>query len=221
MPTPGAVMQSTMLLYEHLGPLLTLDVGGATTDVHSIIPPSEAFKRYAEGETLEKRTVEGDLGVYVNRFEVLKFFPSNHEIQKSMPLLEGISFLPNTPIEEDIYTQLTRMCVQKALDRHVGDLQRVYTTQGHKFIPEGRDASLLETIVLTGGPLIHQTASASYLKDYFNQKPMKLLPTHHVTILKDSDYLMASLGVLSLQYPSESLTLLRSTLKEVGTCIRD
>ena len=33
-PTPGAVMECTKLLYEYLGDLIVLDVGGATTDLH-------------------------------------------------------------------------------------------------------------------------------------------------------------------------------------------
>lgn len=221
MPTPGAVMQSTMLLFEHMGPLLTLDVGGATTDVHSIVPPSEAFKRYAEGEALEKRTVEGDLGVYINRFEVSKQLSSKALTPPSKDDLDSLPYLPETSNHQMIFDTFTRFCVMKALDRHVGDLQRVYTTQGHKFIPEGRDCTLLETIVMTGGPLIHQTHSDEYLKDYFRSRPMKLLPTHQVTIFKDYQYLMAPLGVLSLQYPTESLALLKTSIQEVSICIQD
>lgn len=33
-PTPGAVMEAFKLLYKNIGDLLTLDVGGVTTDVH-------------------------------------------------------------------------------------------------------------------------------------------------------------------------------------------
>lgn len=221
MPTPGAVMQSTMLLFEHLGPLLTLDVGGATTDVHSIVPPSEVFKRYAEGETVEKRTVEGDLGVYINRFEVSKLLFSNDSTPELKESLDTLPYIPESNSHQFLFEKLTRFCVMKALDRHVGDLQRVYTTEGHKFIPEGRDCSLLETIIMTGGPLIHQNQSDDYLKDYFRTRPTKLLPTHQVTIYKDSQYLMAPLGVLSLQYPEESLALLKTSLQEVSTCSQD
>ena len=221
MPTPGAVMQSTMLLFEHLGPVLTLDVGGATTDVHSIVPTSEAFKRYAEGESLEKRTVEGDLGVYINRFEVAKLLSSSEFKSHFTATLEDLPYLPKTHEDKTLFELLTRTCVMKALDRHIGDLQRVYTTQGHKFIPEGRDCSLLETIILTGGPLIHQEDSHNHLKTYFHTRPSKLLPSHQVTILKDSHYLLAPLGVLSLQYPEVSLALLKMSLREVSTCIQD
>lgn len=225
MPTPGAVMQATMLLHDAMGPLMTLDVGGATTDVHSIIPPSENFKHYAEGESIEKRTVEGDLGVYINRFEVAKYldkktFIQQHNVDLDVAL-KTLPYIPQNTLDEALFESLTKTCVTKALDRHVGDLLRVYTSQGHKFIPEGRDCTLLETIILTGGSLVYQSQSPEYLHDYFKNRPTKLLPTKTVTIFRDTDYLMAPLGVLSLKYPDISRHLLMSSLSEVSTCTQD
>ena len=40
-PTPGAVMESAKLLYGEIGDLMVLDVGGATTDIHSVTEGSE------------------------------------------------------------------------------------------------------------------------------------------------------------------------------------
>lgn len=40
-PTPGAVMECTKVLYDCLGDLIVLDVGGATTDLHSVATESE------------------------------------------------------------------------------------------------------------------------------------------------------------------------------------
>mgnify|MGYP001222640608 CR=1 FL=1 len=63
MPTPGAVMEAAKLLYDEIGDLLVLDVGGATTDVHSVTEGSEEINRILiNPEPLAKRTVEGDLG---------------------------------------------------------------------------------------------------------------------------------------------------------------
>ena len=36
LPTPGAVMEAARLLYDEIGDLVVLDIGGATTDVHSV-----------------------------------------------------------------------------------------------------------------------------------------------------------------------------------------
>ena len=67
MPTPGAVMECAKLLYSEIGDLLVLDVGGATTDIHSVTEGSEEIAAIQiTPEPMAKRTVEGDLGVFVN-----------------------------------------------------------------------------------------------------------------------------------------------------------
>ena len=67
LPTPGAVMEAAMLLYEEIGDLLVLDIGGATTDVHSVTAGSDEIAQLlTTPEPFSKRTVEGDLGLYVN-----------------------------------------------------------------------------------------------------------------------------------------------------------
>ena len=71
-PTPGAVMECTRLLYDCIGDLIVLDVGGATTDLHSVATESDQVARIMIApEPKAKRTVEGDLGVYVNRMKVI------------------------------------------------------------------------------------------------------------------------------------------------------
>ncbi|MDT8298238.1 MAG: glutamate mutase L, partial [Spirochaetaceae bacterium] len=57
-PTPGAVMEGAKLLRSRLGDLCTLDVGGATTDVHTVCEDSEEYGRLLTSpEPLAKRTV--------------------------------------------------------------------------------------------------------------------------------------------------------------------
>ena len=63
MPTPGAVMQAAKIAYEDLGDLIVFDVGGATTDLHSVTEGSPAIQMIMMyPEPVAKRTVEGDLG---------------------------------------------------------------------------------------------------------------------------------------------------------------
>jgi hypothetical protein len=58
-PTPGAVMESTKLLYEILGDGLVIDVGGAATDVHSVTEGStEILDMLVSPEPKAKRTVD-------------------------------------------------------------------------------------------------------------------------------------------------------------------
>ena len=62
LPTPGAVMEAARLLYDEIGDLVVLDIGGATTDVHSVSEGSPEIAAMAtRPEPFNKRTVEGDL----------------------------------------------------------------------------------------------------------------------------------------------------------------
>ena len=72
-PTPGGVMLAAEILKENIGDLIVIDVGGATTDIHSVTNGSEEISRILiSPEPYAKRTVEGDLGIYVNRKNVLQ-----------------------------------------------------------------------------------------------------------------------------------------------------
>lgn len=68
-PTPDAVLTGVEALADGRG-LLLIDVGGATTDVYSVLPraqkdekPEDGRGQGAAGDWLLARTVEGDLGV--------------------------------------------------------------------------------------------------------------------------------------------------------------
>ena len=77
LPTPGAVLIAAELLAEALGDLVVVDVGGATTDVHSITDGSPDISAIAtEPEPHSKRTVEGDLGTFVSAAYVAELLPA-------------------------------------------------------------------------------------------------------------------------------------------------
>ncbi len=220
MPTPGSVMEAAMLLYSELGNLVVIDVGGATTDVHSVTVPSDEYLKYSEGEAKEKRTVEGDLGVFVNREKVLEYADKDRVRRKLrldeetfQDLMDNYRQIPKSDVERAFVYELTKVCVHKSLDRHVGDLRNVYTTGGMKVIPEGRDLTQVQTVVLTGGALIHLDDTESIVADYLRDKTKKLVPKGKVKILRDWDYIMSSVGVLSLKYPDEALALLKKSLR--------
>lgn len=223
MPTPGSVMESTMNLHEYLGNVMTIDVGGATTDIHSVSEPSEDYKKFQEGEPLSKRSVEGDLGVFINHKNVVNMYDleelaslinvSKEELEL---MLDNYNYIPKSNNDRNLVYELTKKCTHLALDRHAGDLKRVFTTNGQKVIPEGKDLTQVEYIILTGGALINLENTEEIIKEYIKKNPTKLLPNKTVKICKDHDYIMASLGVLSLVYPKEAHTLLKMTLRLEG-----
>lgn len=206
-PTPGAVMETTLLLNELSAGVLTIDVGGATTDIHSVCEPSELYQKYHDGKPNFMRTVEGDLGVYVNR-ELVYNQINKKELKEQLnldenqikDLLQKEPFIPLTQKGKILINKLTETCVNKALDRHVGDLRRVYTTNGMKVVPDGKDLSEVKHIYLTGGALLNHLEISNSIRAYLGNQVNKLVPNKDIKIFKDESYIFASLGVLSLSY---------------------
>src|SRR4029077_12946384 len=80
LPTPLAVLKRLRLgadgtsAEQGWGDMLVVDVGGATTDVHSIgfgYPAGENVISQGLAESYAKRTVEGDLGIRFNAATIL------------------------------------------------------------------------------------------------------------------------------------------------------
>jgi uncharacterized protein (TIGR01319 family) len=221
-PTPGAVMDTTMLLHEIFGGVMTLDVGGATTDVHSISEPKMEFKRMLEGQPIMKRSVEGDLGVYVNRMSVLHTYKESdvprifgRSLHDVIDILEREPFIPKTPEGKAIIDQLSERCVELALDRHVGDLKRIFTTNGYQVIPEGKDTTQVKAIFLTGGALRYAKEPEAIIRRYLSRQKTKLIPDMKTPIYLDEHYIFASLGVLSRIYPTQTMKLIHQTMKRL------
>lgn len=223
-PTPGSVMETTLILNDLIKGVMTIDVGGATTDVHSVCEPNQIYQKYHDGEPLFKRTVEGDLGVYINRnlvYEQTKQSKLKSAFDKDtsyiMNIIENEPYIPETEDGKKLIDLFTETCVEKALDRHVGDLKRVFTTNGMKVIPDGKDTSQVQAIFLTGGACLYHEQIEPFIRNYLEHAVTKLVPSHHLKIFKDEKYLFSSLGVLSLTYKDEVKKMLAKMfhLKEV------
>lgn len=222
-PTPGAVMESTLLLNDLFDGVMTLDVGGATTDVHSISDPKPEYQRMLEGEPKMKRTVEGDLGVFINRREVLSTYKDDDikrifkmDKNQVLTILEQEPFIPSSDVGKKIIDKLTGRCVELAIDRHAGDLKRIFTTNGYKVIPDGKDLSQVKAIFLTGGALLYADHPEEMIRHYLRSRQTKLIPDEHTPIYLDQHYIFASLGVLSRIYPNETKALILKTIMKVG-----
>lgn len=207
-PTPGAVMESTKVLYDCLGDLIVLDVGGATTDLHSVAVESEKVARIMTSpEPKAKRTVEGDLGVYVNRYKVIESIGEEvlreecvNELHIDLDkTLESYFAIPKTEDEFKLVERLTREAVFKATERHAGRLRYIYGPSGRTTVAEGKDLTQVKYIIGTGGALTRLPHRVDIMSEIHQQNitGMKLFPTGHAEVLVDNDYIMASLGVLS------------------------
>lgn len=221
-PTPGAVMEASKLLKDHMGDLVTLDVGGATTDVHSVTEGSEEIGRILiSPEPVAKRTVEGDLGVYVNMRNVVEMIDVeklakdlNMTLEETQELIENHKPIPVTDEEKKFVERLTLEAVITSIHRHAGGFRDLYGSNGKKTLAEGKDLTNVKWIVGTGGALTRLPNRINILEQIaLSNKGDKLLPTKEAKILIDNDYIMASLGVLSKRYREAALALLKQSLK--------
>ncbi len=222
-PTPGAVMQASLLLQAHLGNLLTIDVGGATTDIHSVTTDSiEVATNIINPEPFSKRTVEGDLGVFVNKDNLVKLVGfdkltklTNLSEKELNHLLDNYKEIP-TFNQVGLVGVLTEEAFNVALSRHAGKFHITYTASGKKRIPEGKDLTEVKYLIATGGALTRLKNNKQIIQNVLNKTSDLLLrPKATTKILIDTNYIMASLGVLSKKYPEAALKLLKESL-EIG-----
>ncbi|ATV70299.1 MULTISPECIES: GlmL-related ornithine degradation protein [Fusobacterium] len=220
-PTPGAVMKASKILKDEIGDLVTIDVGGATTDIHSVTEGTEKVNKIlVEPEPVAKRTVEGDLGVFINKkniVDIIKIEKLEKELNMSSEDIEKFTdsdiAIPQTEEHKRFIERLTKEAVIVSINRHAGGY-RTYFGGKSDTLAFGKDLTAVKWIVGTGGALTRLTAREEILNSIsqFNRAD-KLLPTAEAKILIDNDYIMASLGVLSSLNKEAAIKLLLKSLK--------
>jgi uncharacterized protein (TIGR01319 family) len=219
-PVPGAVMEATQLLYREIGDLVTVDIGGATTDVHSVTEGSEEIRRkMIAPEPLAKRTVEGDLGLFINKKSLVNAI-GQERLCKELGLNETdmnnlLSNLKTIPTKEQLHLteRMTYHALSLSMHRHCGKTFSIYGTNGMTKLAEGKDLTTVKYLVGTGGALTRLPHRKELIEEYLNEiEDWSLKPGKTTRILIDSQYIMATLGVLSLKYPETAKMLLKSSL---------
>ncbi len=220
-PTPGAVMKASKILKDEIGDLVTIDVGGATTDIHSVTEGTEKVNKIlVEPEPVAKRTVEGDLGVFINKkniVDIIKIEKLEKELNMTPEDIEKFTnsdiAIPETKEHKRFIERLTKEAVIVSINRHAGGY-RTYFGGKSDTLAFGKDLTAVKWIVGTGGALTRLTAREEILNSIsqFNRAD-KLLPTAEAKILIDNDYIMASLGVLSSLNKEAAIKLLLKSLK--------
>lgn len=220
MPTPGAVMECARLLYDGIGDLLVVDVGGSTTDVHSVTEGSEEIAVMSiSPEPMAKRTVEGDLGVYVNARNLASQV-GEAELARETGLdvnevLGRYLPIPGDPDQLRLAQALTRHASSIALKRHAGHFRHTYGVSGRKTYAEGKDLSQVKWLVGTGGALTRMEGHEKILAGLggLNANGLLLLPKPGaVRTLVDSHYVMATAGVLAPSHPNAAAAILGKSL---------
>lgn len=236
MPTPEAVLLASELLSEGFedepgyGELMVIDIGGATTDVHTI---GEGFPKRTEvimkglQEPFAKRTVEGDLGMrysanallsLVSNYEFKKYFDEddkcNHDIKKSLERRKNdVDFIPQTKDEEEFDKAIAKICCDVSMSRHVGHVEIVHTPLGDMYYQTGKDLSDIKYVIGTGGVLI-SNADAKIILKQVNRKSNRALELrpNNPSYLIDKSYILSAMGLLSQKHPRIALKLMKQYL---------
>ena len=220
-PTPGAVMDGAKLLYELVGDLVVLDVGGATTDVHSVTEGSEEIASIQlSPEPMAKRTVECDLGVFVNARSMAKQI-GMHNLEKEIgrdpaPIFAHYKAIPDTPEQFLLTETLTWHAAADALERHCGRFRYTYGSNGRQTFAEGKDLTNVKYLVATGGALTRLPGRKAIMERlcHLNDGGKLLFPkAQNLRLLEDRQYYMASLGVLSRYHREAAVALLKQDME--------
>lgn len=205
LPTPGAVLIAAEALAGELGDLLVVDVGGATTDVHSVTNGSPEIAAIAtDPQPYAKRTVEGDLGTYVSARHVAELMPPAERPELLPPAV------PSTPEEIASAVALARTATLTAVERHTGRLVHLYTPKGRQTVAKGRDLTACRLLVGTGGALTRLPGGAGILAEV--RAPAgggeRLLPPSDAEVALDRHYVMAACGALAGHFSAGAVVAL-------------
>jgi uncharacterized protein (TIGR01319 family) len=221
LPTPGAVMNAAMLLREVTGDVMMVDVGGATTDVHSVTEGSEEFAKFlVSPEPLAKRTVEGDLGVYINAPNLVARI-GGAELALSLgfdptPLLENPVLVPKDDRERAFVARLAKEAVEAAVSRHAGRLRYLYGPAGRITVAEGKDLSRVSTIIGTGGPLTALAEGRAILEGLLGPGRGREMYPQKARVYIDRRYIAAATGVMAQTHPAAARRLLLESIDWKG-----
>ncbi len=200
LPTSVAIMQAAQLIYEEVGDVLVIDVGGRSTDVYSITTLGS--------EPLVLRTVEEDLGVTINALSLVKHIDEGRIKENYGQYWEKLlRARPETPEEIALSAELTAAAVAIALQRHSSDN---YGPSGSVSNVEGRNLTQIRWIVGTGLALTQLPNSLEIMRESI-KSTTNTLPQGGIPILFDKDNIMASLGVLTTPFRQGAWQLLRES----------
>jgi uncharacterized protein (TIGR01319 family) len=236
-PTPGAVLMATELLamgtHEQagLGGLLVIDFGGATTDVHSVLPELAKLSNEEKGLVISNekqvsyRTVEGNLGLRVSATGIVETAGASAVLAKvglegeelNKELIYYVHFLESKPEhlsiddkEKTFDKALAITAIELALKRHAG-----YLAQGFDPVmgiipgsPVGRDLRKVERVIIVGGIFAHspEFQSQEIVKKALTNPGISLLP-YDPAIIIDKNYLLYTVGAIAQDHAKEALAL--------------
>ncbi len=235
MPTPAAVLKAAELLStgtdleDGIGDLIVIDIGGATTDVHSIAegePTQAGVTMKGLEEPFAKRTVEGDLGM---RYSALSLWEASgtRKIRKYLRredinieetcrhLSTNVEHLPGTQEETAFDESIAKVAVELSMDRHVGVIETLYTPMGALISQTGKDLTKVNCVIGTGGVLVESKNAAEILKaGLFDEENPVCLKPQSPRLLLDKKYIFSAMGLLAQDHPDIALRIMKNNITD-------
>jgi uncharacterized protein (TIGR01319 family) len=235
MPTPEAVLAATRLLAEGsgrrpgAGDVVVVDVGGATTDVHSsrvgeVVTPGIEQPLLPTPTTL--RTVEGDLGLRAGAAGVLDADRPRLAAELGEDRAAGLEaavarrgrepgWIPAGGAEAELDGLLATACVGHALGRHCGKLLLTTRRDGSPSLSvDGPDLREARELIGTGGVFAHRGDGRRILARALERRDPQSLAPVEPTFKVDADYILAAAGLLAEVDPELALELLDRELEK-------
>lgn len=235
MPTPTAVLHAADLLARGTenepgwDSVIVVDIGGATTDIHSIgdgKPTHPDIRLEGLQEPTEKRTVEGDLGM---RYSALSLFESagksefaryleDSSLDSQQECLKRAThpdMVSLTMKDKQFDDAMAKIAVQKAVERHAGSYRLEPTPSRVITYQTGKDLSHFNAIVGTGGILVHSEASKDILDASRRMGHESYLKPISPNLYLDTSYILSAMGLLSDYHPDIALRLLKANLSHL------
>jgi uncharacterized protein (TIGR01319 family) len=208
--TPDVVLTGVELLARGLddqhpgaGDVVVVDVGGATTDVHSVVeldPEDSGLAREVVATTPVTRTVEGDLGMRWSAISTVEAAGRDDLHPAAVRRRERPDLLPDTEAEQDADLEIAAAAVRIALERHAGRSKVVVSPEGRVVERSGKDLREVDLLVGSGGVLRHggpdavRRVLAPATGDAFEGGWQ--LPRDPAVVV-DRDYVLAAAGLLA------------------------
>jgi len=235
MATPDAVLRAAQLQAEpdgaaerHAGVIVT-DVGGATTDVYSVVPrrPLQAADVHVKGliNLPVMRTAQGDLGIRSSAPTVLEAdrLELDRRLGPGVGLSEACERRRAEPAkvfpkgsERTIDEALAVSCMSRALERHLGTRSvRVGAGGPPALIVEEPDLTSCRLLDAGGGILRAAAEPRALVRESLQRLPAHSLAPRHCGIVVDRHYVLAAAGLLCERHRDVARALLRKELPEV------
>lgn len=231
MPTPRAVLEATRVLavlgrrIDRAQRPVVLDVGGATTDVHSCLPVDESNRglgSHAVPDQPLTRTVEGDLGVRENAESLLDEalrtgLVETDEADRLRPAVtlrrQHRKHLPAGRGDATVDDRLAALASALALERHAGKIHVTLSPDGAVLRKTGRDLREMSCLVATGGIFEHSPDPGTIVASAIDlaRKHGTLIPQEPEVVV-DRSYVLSAAGLLSISRPELARRLLLNEL---------